>query len=101
MSNRVLTIRLENDTNENDEHDDVTIVSEVLRLLRDGFTSGIAPTWCIAQQEQRPYVCDNCGRVATREELPHAKDLLQRLVPGEIYTDRECPECHALCFPKQ
>ena len=45
------------------------------------------------------YVCDNCGFTAEPEELPDAKDLWQRLTPGGIYTNKECPECGALCFP--
>lgn len=48
-----------------------------------------------------PYVCDNCSYMATAKELPDAKDLWQRLTPGGIYTDKECPECGALCFPSK
>jgi predicted RNA-binding Zn-ribbon protein involved in translation (DUF1610 family) len=52
------------------------------------------------QEPVNPYVCDNCGYTAAADDLPEAKDLWQRLTPGGIYTDKECPECGALCFPK-
>ena len=58
------------------------------------------PTWMITQPMLQLYVCDNCGCTEERENLPNAKDLHQRLVPGGIYTDKECPACGALCFPK-
>ncbi len=52
MSNRVLTIQLENNTNEGEEHDDETIVAEVLRLMRTGCTSGFYPTWNIVDKSE-------------------------------------------------
>ena len=52
MSKRVLTIQLEDNTNEGDKHDDVEIVTEVLRLIRHGFTSGIVPTWSIDESSE-------------------------------------------------
>jgi len=47
------------------------------------------------------YKCDNCGHTADENDLPNAKDLMQRMTPGGIYTDRECSECEegALCYP--
>lgn len=43
--------------------------------------------------------CDNCGREAGYETLPRAKNIEKRHEIGGIYSDVECPECHALCFP--
>lgn len=44
-------------------------------------------------------MCDNCGQQAARSELTPAKDLFSRLEPGGIFTDVECPDCGALCYP--
>jgi len=43
--------------------------------------------------------CDNCGHEAPYGSLPPAKDLEARIDPGGIYTNVECPECGALCYP--
>lgn len=45
------------------------------------------------------YECDNCEHKGQGVELPDARDLFQRLEPGGIYTNKECPHCGALCFP--
>ena len=44
--------------------------------------------------------CQNCGYENTRDALPHAKDLSQRIEIGDPFTDVECPECGALCYPE-
>jgi hypothetical protein len=43
--------------------------------------------------------CQNCEFVAEHDSLPEAKDLSQRIAPGDPHTDRECPRCGALCYP--
>lgn len=45
------------------------------------------------------YVCGNCGRIDKEDQLPDAKDLSQRMLPGDTYTDKECPSCGSLSFP--
>lgn len=45
------------------------------------------------------YQCDNCGHLSEYDSLPDAKDIEMRLSPGGTHTDKECPHCHALCFP--
>ena len=45
------------------------------------------------------YECDNCSRTDVRDEFLDAQNLSERLTPGFIYTDKECPECFALAFP--
>jgi len=45
------------------------------------------------------YECDNCGHLDDVDRLPEAQDLSMRLSPGGMYTNKECPECGALCFP--
>ena len=54
-----------------------------------------------AEYELDLYKCDNCGHIAPGDSLPLAEDLLSRLTPGGIFTDRECDKCEerALCFP--
>ena len=47
------------------------------------------------------YKCGNCGRIADEKKLPYAEDIHMRLEPGEIYTDRQCPKCGALCYPHE
>jgi hypothetical protein len=42
--------------------------------------------------------CDDCGYEAPHDQLPEAKDILQRLDLNGPFTDVECPECGALCY---
>lgn len=51
------------------------------------------------QTEPSLFRCDGCGSVLHREMTLPARDLYQRLDVGGIYTDRECPRCHALAYP--
>ncbi len=46
------------------------------------------------------YVCGDCGYEASVQKFPPAQDLLQRLEVGDVFTDKECPECGALSHPK-
>ena len=46
-----------------------------------------------------PYCCANCNHVDDYSELPPAKDLTMRCAPGDVFSDVECPQCGALCFP--
>lgn len=48
---RILTIQLEDNTNDGDKHADEVIVARVLELIEEGFTSGIEPTWEISETE--------------------------------------------------
>lgn len=50
-------------------------------------------------EDREPYRCDNCERIAPREIFEEAKDLSQRIDPGGVYTDKECPDCGALAYP--
>lgn len=44
--------------------------------------------------------CQDCGHTAPESEFPEAMGLLRgRLQVGDIFTDRECPECGALAYP--
>jgi len=43
--------------------------------------------------------CQNCGQVWPDDELEPAKDLRQRVAPGEPFPSGECPACGALCHP--
>lgn len=45
------------------------------------------------------YKCNNCGHVAPRDEMKDAQDLLERMEVGDVFTDKECPECGALAHP--
>lgn len=50
--------------------------------------------------EDARYQCDSCGHESWRGFLPAATDLRRRIDPGGTYTDRECPECRALMYPR-
>jgi rubredoxin len=53
------------------------------------------------EDEERPmYECQNCGLELRRNQCSEARDISQRIDPGEIYTDKECPSCGALMFPQ-
>lgn len=47
------------------------------------------------------YVCQDCQTEWPENQLNDAKDLSMRMEPGDIYTDKECPTCGALCYPIQ
>lgn len=41
--------------------------------------------------------CGNCGKLHSEETLVEAKDLAERVAPGEEMPSGECPDCGALC----
>jgi hypothetical protein len=43
--------------------------------------------------------CANCGFTAEWKDLPPAREIEERHFIGDIFSDVECPECGALCFP--
>lgn len=43
--------------------------------------------------------CQNCGHVARYDDLPDAENVDQRHTFGDVFSDVECPECHAICLP--
>jgi hypothetical protein len=45
------------------------------------------------------YECQNCGRKAEGAKLPPVDDPQMRFEPGDVYTDRQCAKCGALCYP--
>lgn len=45
------------------------------------------------------YACQNCERHGEHDDFVLARDLTERLEPGDTYTDRECPDCGALAHP--
>lgn len=47
------------------------------------------------------YECANCSFEGFRHSCEEAQRLEERIWPGEPYTDRECPDCGALAFPKE
>lgn len=50
--------------------------------------------------EPTAFACQNCGKRGARDAFAPARDLHERISPGEIYTDLECPECGALATPE-
>lgn len=51
----------------------------------------------------QPFQCANCDHVAEYVDLPPAQDLAKRMAemsPGDVFSDVECPDCGALCFPQ-
>lgn len=43
--------------------------------------------------------CANCDWEGTDEQTKPASDIEERHTIGCIYSDQECPECGALCYP--
>jgi predicted RNA-binding Zn-ribbon protein involved in translation (DUF1610 family) len=48
---------------------------------------------------EKIYQCHACGFAGPRDAMAEAKNVTQRIAPGETYTDRECPKCGALALP--
>ncbi len=51
------------------------------------------------EENQETYECDNCDFKALAYQFDEAVDISQRIDPGGIYTDKECPKCGALAYP--
>lgn len=49
--------------------------------------------------EPQNYQCQDCGHAAPEGEFPEAIGLLRCLQVGDVFTDKECPECGALAHP--
>jgi hypothetical protein len=47
------------------------------------------------------FVCQNCDGEFTEDQLKPVKDLEMRVSPGEIVPAGECPDCGAVCHPKE
>ena len=48
------------------------------------------------------YICQNCGEDWAEASLLPISDLYNdRIQPGEIMPDGECPECGGVCFAKE
>ena len=45
------------------------------------------------------FKCENCDFSGQESKFKPAERLGERLDPGGVYTDRECPECGALAYP--
>lgn len=47
------------------------------------------------------YACGNCDYIDEKEMMKDLSThhLYERFQPGDIFTDKECPKCGALCFP--
>lgn len=50
-------------------------------------------------EAEEKYSCNNCNYTAKESKFDEAKDLWQRMDPGDTFTDKECPKCGALAFP--
>lgn len=45
--------------------------------------------------------CSNCEWEGSPDEVNDIKDILMRVLPGEIMPYGECPECGCLCHGKK
>ena len=45
--------------------------------------------------------CQDCGKVWKEKELLEVKNLSMRVAPEEPMPSGECPDCGALCQPKE
>jgi hypothetical protein len=52
-----------------------------------------------AKNAAQRYTCANCTWVGSEAQTVDAPDALLRHSIGDIFSDRECPECGALCYP--
>jgi hypothetical protein len=43
--------------------------------------------------------CANCGREGAEAMFDAARRVTERHLPGDRFSDRECPSCGALAFP--
>ena len=43
--------------------------------------------------------CQNCGWTGDYNDAVPAHEITQRHSIGDIYSDVECPDCAALCYP--
>lgn len=50
-------------------------------------------------EDQEVFCCAGCGYQSAYGDLPEAKDITLRHCVGDVFSDVECPECGALCFP--
>ena len=46
-------------------------------------------------------VCGNCDWTGEQEQCKEVKDISMRVSAGEIMPAGECPECGALCNPRE
>lgn len=45
------------------------------------------------------YECDNCAFQGEDHRFKPARDISERIMPGMIYTNLECPHCGGLAYP--
>lgn len=45
------------------------------------------------------YKCDDCGLCFPGEKCHPIKRASERIAPGGVYTDKQCPSCGALTYP--
>lgn len=46
------------------------------------------------------YRCANCGKVHSDQTMVHeVRRLTERICPGDVVPEGECPDCGAFCFP--
>ena len=66
-------------------------------ICRCGWEGKVSDFIQLPDGEGPMYECQDCGTEFAENQLNEAKDLLNRLEPGDIFTDKECPSCGALC----
>ena len=47
------------------------------------------------------YTCQNCGEDWAEASLLEVSDVYERVQPGDVMPDGECPECGGVCFAKE
>lgn len=52
-----------------------------------------------ARERHDLHLCDNCGKIHTKDTLEIARHLSERVDPGGDRPSGECSSCGALCYP--
>ncbi|QQS15261.1 MAG: hypothetical protein IPK81_14080 [Rhodospirillales bacterium] len=50
--------------------------------------------------KERIFECQNCDWHGAEDATREARDVAQRHEEGDTFSDRECPKCGALVFPR-
>jgi predicted RNA-binding Zn-ribbon protein involved in translation (DUF1610 family) len=74
-------------------------VDELRGLPQDEAREAFEDMRDTVEVEGEAYRCANCGTIHDEDEVVFAKDILQRLEPGDVFTLYECPDCGALAYP--
>jgi predicted RNA-binding Zn-ribbon protein involved in translation (DUF1610 family) len=47
------------------------------------------------------FKCQGCDKVLDYDDCESAEHISERIYIGDPYTDAQCPDCGALCYPDE